>query len=916
MENVDIFLRCYLSEPKVKGEDPFERSFNQNLLFVFDTETKTTLDKDYQTLLFGSCSIYERFRGWELVRRIIFYPKSIRESELDILKAVAKKESIELLPVDEFIALFFMYVYKRRALCIGFNLPFDLSRIAMHIGTSKNDRTSFSLQLSDRLYHPRIFIKHISSKSSFIGFSRPLLRNKKRGDRKKYYAGAFLDLKTLAFSLTNKSFSLETACDYFKVEHKKLKAEEFGKITVDHVEYNLRDVLATYELYLALARKFHSYGLEIRINSLFSPASLAKAFLDSMNIKSFGEQNPEFRKDTLGYVMTTYFGGRSEVHIRKQHVQVSYLDFTSMYPSQFELQDLWSFVVANKINIIKDDKFHDLLDKITLSDLKNKETWKKLTGIAKVDAKDDIFPVRSGYGKENGHNIGVNHVTGQLYYTYADIIASKLLTGKTPQIIEAYRFEPVGVQNDLKKIMLFGREVDPSKESFVKVLIEHRLDIKKQLDNEKDNADLDNQQNILKIIANSIYGINVQIDTVPVDKSKHPDGKITKDVYGLRHLYARVGKNEEQGKAFNPLIATWLTSGARLILAMAEAYLEETGGYYAYMDTDGIFVDPSSVKGLQALVEGLNPYDRHIPMFKVETIKDNDVDIPLDNVTFFGISAKRYGLYTKDNVTGKIKILKCSSSAIGHICSMPRGWEMDFWIDIIRYDNGEMTDQYIEGKYGKTPVAAQVSISSPVIRNQFTRYYNATAFNFIIIGTGYRVDNVTGEPIIPMIPYTKDLSSITYIPFIDKITGKLYTNNTEFYWKPLSKLFFEYIKHEETKYEGNIGTLKRRHLHVGSVIYTGKESNNLEESEIIGVQEDDNVIYDDKVTDKNVLKQGKNSVKNKEIIRIIMQMTYKQAANIHLSKRQLLRLRKKLKNHEPIMLRKKTFNKLKRYLSE
>ncbi len=504
----------------------------------------------------------------------------------------------------------------------------------------------------------------------------------------------------------------------------------------------------------------------------------------------------------------------------------------------------------------------------------------------------------------------MNHVTGQLYFTYAEIIAAKTLSGKTPKIIEAYRFEPVGVQNDLKKINLFGREVDPSKESFVKVLIEHRLDIKKRLDADKDNVDLDNQQHILKIIANSIYGINVQIDTVPVDKSKYPDGKVIKDVYALRHLHVEVKKNEEQGRAFNPLIATWLTSGARLILAMAEAYVDKIGGYYAYMDTDGIFVDPDSVKGLQELVQGLNPYSRPIDMFKIEEADDKTL---LDNVTFFGISAKRYCLYTKDNVTGTIKILKCSSSAIGHICSMPRGWEKDFWVDIIRYDKGEINDQYLEDKYGKIPVAAQISISSPTIRNQFMKYYNVTAFNFMIMGVGYKPNPVTEEPIIPMIPFTKDVSPIIYTPFVDKITGKLYTDNTQFYWKPLSKLF-KYINHEETKYEGNIGMLKRRHLRVdnavNNVIYIGKESNNLEESEVIGVQEDDNVIYDDKIMDKTAIKQDKTSVKNQNIIRIIIQMTPKQASLARISKRQVIRWRKKLRNHEPIMLRKKTVRKL------
>ena len=69
-------------------------------------------------------------------------------------------------------------------------------------------------------------------------------------------------------------------------------------------------------------------------------------------------------------------------------------------------------------------------------------------------------------------------------------------------------------------------------------------------------------------------------------------------------------------------------------------------------------------------------------------------------------------------------------------------------------------------------------------------------------------------------------------------------------------------------------------------------------------------INDDKVTSKNMLKQGKNNVKNKKIICVIMQMAYKQAASINLSKRQLLRLRKKLKNYEPITLRKKTLRKV------
>jgi hypothetical protein len=62
------------------------------------------------------------------------------------------------------------------------------------------------------------------------------------------FRGHMLDAKTLAFALTDRSLSLERACELFEVEHGKQKAEQHGVITPEYIDYNRRDVLATAEL--------------------------------------------------------------------------------------------------------------------------------------------------------------------------------------------------------------------------------------------------------------------------------------------------------------------------------------------------------------------------------------------------------------------------------------------------------------------------------------------------------------------------------------------------------------------------------------------------------------------------------------------------------------------------------------------
>jgi len=342
------------------------------------------------------------------------------------------------------------------------------------------------------------------------------------------------------------------------------------------------------------------------------------------------------------------------------------------------------------------------------------------------------------------------------------------------------------------------------------------------------------------------------------------------------------------------ILATMLTSGSRLILAMVEAYVKENKGYFAYCDTDSIFVNPELTSKIQSFFKPLNPYSTDVDMFKVESSEDGK---PLDNVWFYGISAKRYCLYSIED--DKIDILKHSSHGLGGLIGISETDIKGIWKDILDYHYNRLSKEALENKYSNKFVMGKLALTSPFVLQRFRRTNKdkrLKPFNFVIVGIGHRLDPSTKEPIIPIIAYTKNTDIVPFSPFTDYKTGKEYKDNTKFYWKPFSEFLFGYMDHNDNKYDGNIGELKRKHIDIGEIEHIGKESNNLEETEVIGVSDNDYTVYDDKSEQK--------------ITEIIDNMTTKDAKRIGLSKMQMFRLKKKIKYGKKIVLKKKTVNKL------
>jgi len=92
---------------------------------------------------------------------------------------------------------------------------------------------------------------------------------------------------------------------------------------------------------------------------------------------------------------------------------------------------------------------------------------------------------------------------------------------------------------------------------------------------------------------------------------------------------------------------------------------------------------------------------------------------------------------------------------------------------------------------------------------------------------GFQTIEKDGNAVKPLAPFSKDPQKIVYDPFIDCQTGEVKEGSQ--YFKPLSRTILQYVDHPENKFNGDIGGLERRHVHVKGVVYIGKKANNIDE---------------------------------------------------------------------------------------
>jgi quinol monooxygenase YgiN len=381
------------------------------LYFIFDTEAIPDELLNRRVLMWEVCGLtlaevqqYAREGTIDpllldrlVARGLAYDPLALSRAEVATCREYARRHGMALHTLNDFITdVFFPYVSDLGALCIGFNLPFDLSRLARAVVEARgNMRGGFSFQYSPA--HPRVRIRHISEAVHFMDLTIPFNPAAAQGAEKRE---GFLDLHTLAHALLDRNHSLDSLSRLFGLPPKE-DVDFGGPITPEFLDYLSGDIERTkgcWQNLREIARGHHLRSMEI--HKTYSGASIGKQYYRDMGIKPFFAKNPQFSNKMLGYVMMTYFGGRTEMRYRREIAEVIYLDFMAMYPTINTLLGLWRYVIAHHIEVQEaTEAVKQLVDHVTAGDLlEDQAIWKELAAFQKAggvtaesvyQAKDD-----------------------------------------------------------------------------------------------------------------------------------------------------------------------------------------------------------------------------------------------------------------------------------------------------------------------------------------------------------------------------------------------------------------------------------------------------------------------------------------------------------------------------------------------
>lgn len=902
MQRTDIAIRAYVcmaetampDERKQKSKKKRARTLDEPSEWTLIWDTETTTDPS-QKLRFGTYQVRENEALFE--SGIFYDPHTLDATDQKTIKRYAQVHDLKLLSAKDFVdEVFYYFGYECRASIVGMNLPFDISRLAIGHAPARTKKYNkimqggFTCKLSDNPQHPRVQIKHLSSRNAFIQFGGIAEQRTTRGNRKKeneepVRRGFFVDIKTLAAALTSTGHSLESLPKALGIEIRKHQMEEHGKtLTPEYIAYAVQDTQVTWECYQKLKSQYDLHGLQkTGAHKIQSEASLGKAYLKEMNIKSWKQLQSDFPPEMIGQIMSTYFGGRSEVHIRRQIVQVLYCDFLSMYPTVCTLMSLWQFVIAQGMTW-KDTtgETAQFLEQITIAELQQPETWRKLCTIVQVLPNDEIYPVRAKYSYDSQYTIGSNHLISEkpLWFTLADCISAKLLSGRSPKIIKAISFAPMDVQTDLAPVNIAGDEtyrVNPYEGDFFKRVIDLRNTTKKAQKEaaEPEKSVLNDKQKALKILANATsYGIFVELN---VEEDKQAQDMLCHSASGAP-IPIRQNKYEAQGSFFHPLLGTLITGAARLMLALTEHMAIANGLDWALCDTDsmalarpddmpeGEFIE--KVQQVREWFTPLNPYAEKEPLLKLESYNYGKSGT-LQPLYCLGISSKRYALFNLEN--GKISLRKVSSHGLGHFLPPYQrddvlkledalAWHQDMWLEIIKAElngNGTRPD-YGSLKNFDTPAVSRYGATTPALEKWFDKFNaeksyidRVRPFNFML---AFHPKKHLKE-LKPVAPYNKDHTKALAQCF-DRATGEKISKRQ---LKTYEEALAQYHLHPESKFlNGDFldkGHTERRHIVVKTIRYIGKEANKLEEQFYLGADPEAQIEYGISPEDKHHMLQ-------------------------------------------------------------
>jgi hypothetical protein len=883
-EHLPFFLRAHTHKVQENSKSPWipakPPQWPQRVL-LFDTETRTSID---QTFLFGVYRLCELVDGqYRCFEEGVFFDGFSKQQRKTIRTFAANNFPDIEVPsfpphvrfsvygsLIEFMEHVFFPALRKGSLIAGFNLPFDLSRLSLD--WRKTRKGGFALIFSKIFwretqswianpYRPAIKIEAKDARTAFISCGTTKVPAEWPNEDR------LLDIGTLLFALFDQHRGLRDWCRYFREErnlewvHEKLDHEPSGRFTLKDLEYCRRDVQCTQDLLNCAKTEFDLYRLDDLLpDKAYSPASVGKATFRQMAITPPAEKF-KVSHELQGIFMQTYFGGRAEDHIRKVPVPSMRLDFLSQYPTVNTNMRNWEIVTAKSVSFPESTReIRKLLRTVSLDRCFDPSFWKELRFVALIQPVDDIVPVRAPFDpKDREHlNIADSRFTSEepIWLAGPDIVASIIRTGRVPNVLKAIRVVPHGHQPGMKPIMLRGVvEIDPRRQDFFKVLIEQRKA------NESDKT----LKHALKVIANSTaYGAFVELN----EERKSKPVKL--DVFSGEHYHRQSARDVEvPGKWYFPALASLITSGGPLLLAMAEKCLTNAGGAWLFSDTDSIaavaspkggtvypkrpeeecemdhqeiapisVLPHSRVLRLARRFRSLNPYAFGGDLLKVEDVNYEDGDPStgsLRTVHGYAVSAKRYALMEGS------KIVEVKGHGLGYLMSPASGdepnWMETAWQYVLRLDY--VLPDGADPPWLDDPAMMKIPVSSPAVLGRLKGFCKPFDFVLAPILRSDKLDpEERAEKPILITRYNKHSDEWLDATYYNVRTGKKChitvgdRKRGRIPVKTYREILHQYLYHPESKFAGpdgrpcdpwTRGVLQRRHIVAADFKYCGKE---------------------------------------------------------------------------------------------
>lgn len=234
------------------------------------------------------------------------------------------------------------------------------------------------------------------------------------------------------------------------------------------------------------------------------------------------------------------------------------------------------------------------------------------------------------------------------------------------------------------------------------------------------------------------------------------------NVYSGEHYHQqRILEREVPGPFYFPPVASLITAGGRLLLALAEKCVADAGGVYLFCDTDSLCIVANEEGGVSrggaaadlAYVEGadtrefapvpclprdqvieisnrfaaLNPYSFMGTILKVEDVNyiDGDPSKEFRDLYGYAISAKRYCLFEGKQVR---KIVDAKAHGIGYLMNPIRRTGDDhgdqfaaaFWRKVLQNEGIALTTD--EPDWLDRPAMMRVPVSSPAVLGRLKQF--------------------------------------------------------------------------------------------------------------------------------------------------------------------------------------------------